>query len=281
MADQTEAEVTAQLAIESQRTTEVHHGKRYVYRDAQGELQTLDLTDQLPAFKTGTVTVFDVEAFATYFAKHHDDDSEIYADLEKATITAVLDAHTAHGARWQQHRLVLELMPTPAWVTWTGQDRKLLKQQDFAEFLEDNIRDLAPAAQQPQANGRPVIDPAGMLELAQEFEATINASFKGGHRLKSGQTALTYVETITGGGSKDKPVEVPSEFNLAIAPFVDCETALITARFRFRVNAGGVSFMYALNSPDRRQQEAVEEITAKASAETGQHIILGQPVGRS
>ena len=168
MANQTEAEIVRDLAYQAVRPALLERGNQYAWITRDGALVEADLSDKMPAMKDGTVIVRDVESFGVYYDKHADDDSEVFADLDAGTITAVLDAHhsadwaarglTLDDARWQQHRLVLALKPTLPWVTWTAQNRKPMTQIDFADFLEDNRRDLDPDGG---------ITAADFLELAQ------------------------------------------------------------------------------------------------------------------
>jgi uncharacterized protein YfdQ (DUF2303 family) len=276
----TEAEVVRDLAMNAGQPNKLERGHRYAWLH-DGELVEADLSDDMPARRSGTVTVRDVVSFAHYFGKHADDDSEVFADLDKATVTAVLDAH--HGAeyrpgdndgyygpaRWQQHRVVLALSETKPWQTWVGLNGKAMKQQAFAEFLEDNRRDLDPGG---------VIKPADFLELAQSFHATMTAEFGSGIRLSTGETELTYKETTEARAGRTRKIEIPTEFALAIKPFDDCPASLIGARFRYRPTPDGAVFMYVLDDPVRHREEAVKNIVDRIQLELeGRPVMLGQP----
>src|SRR5712691_3492747 len=106
MAYLTEAEGVRDLAIKASRWHRVEAGEQYAWPNENGEIDRLDLSGDMPARKYGTVTVRDTDSFAAYWDKHHDADSEVYADLEAARVTAVLDAHQpaadgeGNGARW-------------------------------------------------------------------------------------------------------------------------------------------------------------------------------------
>jgi len=277
MADQTEAEVVADLAREAQRATIVEPGKRYVWVKADGSLKELDLSDSVPAFKTGTVVVKDIASFVEYYERHSDEDSEVFCDLDAGSVTAVLDAHrsVAHDeyvARWQKHRLVLQLQKTQPWVTWTEQDRKPLSQLQFADFLEDNRADLDPEGH---------VKAADFIEIAQHFHATVTHTFGNVNRLDNGDMEFTYKENTTearGGNPRNTTFDIPKEFTLRIKPFDDGEAELISARFRYRATPQGVVFLYVLDNPDRHVQEAVKEIVGRLSAELdGKTIMRGTP----
>jgi uncharacterized protein YfdQ (DUF2303 family) len=283
MAEHTEAEVIRDLTRECLRVQVVTPSAddQAVYRTDGGRLEFIDLETAVPNWKSGTVTVRDVASFAAYFAKHADDDSEIYADLTAATITAVLDAHHSadfsagevSGARWEEHRLTLALETTLPWKTWLSKNRTLMTQTDFAEFIEDNYRDIA---SRPATAHQPGIDNASLLELAQTFQASTKTEFVSAERLSSGEVQFVMKETTTASGGRDRKIDVPQEFDLTIAPYEDCSEALIAARFRYRKNPG-LQFMYVLNNPERHRQEAVKEITGKVAEATGRKIMLGAP----
>ncbi len=273
MADQTEAEVVRDLAYETARPAVLEPGRRYAWRSPDGVITETDLTQDLPPRRTGTVTVRDVASFAAYYEKHADDSSEVFADIAKATVTAVLDAHRGSNddfpARYQQHRLVLALQTTLPWRTWLGQDRVMMAQLAFAEFLEDNYRDIAPGG---------AVKAADLLEIAQSFQATTKSEFVSGQRLSSGEFELTMSEQATASAGRKRNITIPTEFDLAISPYEDCDAKVIAARFRYRATQDGLKLGYFLNDPARHAEQAVKDIVAKVSqALAGKVVMLGVP----
>src|SRR5579859_2951992 len=147
------AEVVRDLAVQGARPHKLELGEFYTLVTPHG-VKEIDLTADRwldwPKRKAGTVTVRNVASFKAYWDKHHDDASEVFADLGAGTVTAVLDAHGTYeqggggedGARWQQHRLILALTPTLPWQEWTAKDRKFMSQELFAEFIEEHASDV-------------------------------------------------------------------------------------------------------------------------------------------
>lgn len=246
---------------------------------SEGKVHTIDLTDdrflEFPRRKRGTVTVRNVASFAQYYGKHSSTFSEVFADLDAGTFTAVLDAHGPEGedVAWQQHRLILQLQQTLPWKTWTGRDRMMLAQQDFAEFLEDNARDVAANSADPKK----AVTAADLLEVAQHFQAHTKVNFTQGQRLATGQTQLTYTEEIEARAGQRGTVEIPAEFDLAIVPYEDCAPKIMAARFRYRLNNGKLTLGYFLNDPARTAREACEEIAAKIAQMCTVTVMHGQP----
>lgn len=289
MAEQTESEVVRDLAMDALKPVEVEAGSRYVWRDpdATDGVVELDLSRETPAFKEGVVTVRDVASFKTYWDRHSDSDSEVFADHEHGRFTAVLDAHHANRdsggerdpgkARWQQHHLVLALELTEPWKTWTKSDRTFAAQVTFAEFLEDNYSDLAPKDACKELDFPPV-DAATFLEVASHLQATQRLAWKEGVRLDNGDIKFGWDEDTQARGGIKGDLEVPSRFALAIAPYLDCDVALIPARFRFRqAQGGGLTLGYFLNQPERVRRAAVEEIGVKVAEVIGRPLMRGTP----
>jgi uncharacterized protein YfdQ (DUF2303 family) len=271
------AQVIRDLSYESSKPRELEPGVIYAWLDA-GQVHQVDLTGDeyldLPRRKRGTVSVRDVASFAQYHGKHAGEHSEVFADLDAATITAVLNAHAADGADWQDHRVTLTMVKTPQWITWTSHDSgsdsgRLMTQDRFAEFIEDNAADVAP--------GGPCTA-ADLLEVAQKFQAHTKVTFSSGKRLQSGETQFVYSEQIDGKAGDRGTIEIPNDFELAIAPFEDCEPYRVQARFRYRINSGDLRMGYHLNDPSRIFRDAVLQVVTKAEKECGDiKIMRGKP----
>jgi uncharacterized protein YfdQ (DUF2303 family) len=276
----------AQAIVEACELNEPVHqmepGKIYAVRQPGGGFTKLDLTGddyrQLPQRKLGTVAVRDVASLAQYFAKHSDSGSEVFADLDAAAITAVLDAHlgtddvpdafAGEGARWQAHRAVLAMKQTPEWQDWAGKNKTQMSQQAFAEWIEDHAADIAPGGPATAAD---------LLEMAQHFHAHTKVTYSSAKRLKDGQTQLTYSEETTASGGGKGTIEIPDAFELAIRPFEDSEMYRVKARFRYRLVGGDLRMFYHLNDPDRTFRDAVLQVVAKAEEACKVTIMRGRP----
>lgn len=241
-------------------------GQIYGYK-LQGGVKVVDLDTaqyaarrERPRSKTGTVVVRDVASFAHYHAKHADTDTEIYTDLDNATVTAVLNAHQPAGdaPRWGDHRLMLELTETLPWKRWTEKDRKSMSQVDMADFLEDNLVDIA---DEP-------VPAATMLQVAAAFQATTKGSFSSKYNPSSGATSLTYEEEIhssSSGGGK-QPVAVPEKFAVLLSPFDDVDLWRMEARLRFRIESGRLKLSFVLDRPQDARRAAILQVVDKVEA---------------
>jgi uncharacterized protein YfdQ (DUF2303 family) len=284
--DTATAEVVRDLAIQATKPHCLDPGDYYALTTSTGAVVKIDLTGdeyrEFPKRKGGIVTVRNVASFARYYAKHADEGSEVFADLDKGTVTAVLDAHRGNdadgdglaageGARWQQHRLILGLVPTLPWQEWTAKDRDYMGQQAFAEFIEEHARDVDPAGK---------IQSADLLETAQNFKATLKVAITAGARVSSGQTQFSYIEEITATGQNAKrgTIEMPNEFDLLIAPYEDIEPAVMAVRLRYRIGQDkSLALGYFMNEPARVAREAVAKVVAKLAEECSVTVMHGQP----
>lgn len=218
---------------------------------------------ETPRRKRGTTVVRDAASFISLWSKHRASDSDIHADIDTATVTAVLNPHGVVVPGWGDHRISLRLAVSPEWERWTGIDGNLLSQQAFAEHIEDSLLDI----REP--------DGATMLEIAQSFEAAKSVEFESGERLASGQRRFTYKETVAAKAGQRGTLDVPSEFTLAIAPWANADRWKVTARLRYRIDSSGLRIGVKLDRLDDVRREAFEAVVAGLAEHTASPILLG------
>lgn len=250
---------------------------------AGADLKVLDLNElekpylDRPRRKRGTVHVQDADSFIGYLAKHALSETEVWADPAKRALVGVINAHTEadHNAAQsdlvpglaghRDHRVVLDLVVTKPWATWTGLDKKWLDQPTFAEHIEDNLVDVIHP------------DAATMLEIAQSLQATTNSEFQRAERLHNGQVTFRHVETTTAAAGQQGEFEVPTEFSLGLAPFEGADLKEVVARFRYRIRNGSLALSYALVRPDDVIREAYLEHVNAVSDAIDRPIFQGRP----
>lgn len=221
-----------------------------------------------PRRPRGTATVYEVDGLAVLWAKHsHLGVSEVYADPERFTVTAVLNADVGAGllAGHRDHRIHLVCRKSPAWIAWTASDGKLVDQTTFAEFLEDRLPEI--------------VEPTGatMLELAQSFQATTKVEFKGAVALTSSTRKLQFEETATAKAGQRGDIEIPATFQLALQPFLGSAAYRVTARFRYRIRDGHLTIGYRLDRPDEVLREAFSDVQRSVSEATESPVVIGSP----
>lgn len=278
----TENDAIIEIAEEAARAqtepVQLVPGTIYAFPTAGGpELVDLD-TDEytkrlpIPQRKTGATTVETVASFSSYYAKHSDEDSETYVNVDRRIITAVLNAHSQETPRWGDHRLHLQLKCTRSWTEWTANDRKWLPQREFAEFIEEHLGDI----REPAA--------AEMLEMAQNFQAKTTVKFASGTRLSSGEMTLNWEETTDATAGAKGHIKIPSTFKIAVKclelPVVEGWDPVVyglDARFRYRIERGQLAVSYLLDDSAAVLRDAVLAVVEQVEDGLGIEVLRGTP----
>ncbi|MFF7550897.1 DUF2303 family protein [Streptomyces canus] len=259
----------AALAQQALAPKQVEPGGIYLVATANGDVKTMNLTG--PDYtgkldrKTGTTTVRDAESFLAYWTKHHDDNSEVYADNERLTVTAVLDANETAQPRFGGHRLHLALRETETWKQWARFNGELMGQDEFAEFLEDHLPELL----EPSA--------ADMLEIAQSFQAAQKVDFQSASRLNSGQRQFQYVETVQSKAGQKGQLTVPETFVIGLVPFDGSVGYKLTARLRYRIGQQGLRLGYKLDRPEETRKTAFADVVKAIGEQIDTPVMNGTP----
>lgn len=153
---------------------------------------------------------------------------------------------------------------------WLGHNGKVMEQVAFAEFCEDWMSVIA----SPPA--------ADLVEMVQDFQATVSASFKSGFKLSNGQRVMEYTEQIDQ-AVKGGAVAVPQTIRLAMPIWRGAaDRHELTARIRTRVNHGGAGKLgigYKLDRPTDVIDAAFEAEVARVQEYIGRPVLRGTPAG--
>lgn len=264
-----DTQAIAALAQQALAAKEVEAGGIYLVATASGDVREFDLTGSRYTGrldrKTGTTVVRDAASFLTYYAKHKDDASEVYSDVEKLSVTAVLDAHSADEPGFGEHRLTLALRRTKAWQEWLALDGQLVDQDRFANFLEDQL----PYLENPDA--------ATMLEIAQSIKATTKAEFQSSSRLQSGERRFVFTEDTTAKAGSKGDLQIPETFVIAVPPFEGASPYRMNARFKYRLGGGHLHLGFKLEQPEERAKAAFADVLAAIAEGIDTPVLNGTP----
>lgn len=257
-------------AIASAEPTVLHAGHQtiWIHTAARG-LERVDVSSTLsaPPRKVGKTVVFDAASFNMMIADNSDAGNiAIYLDRNpiKPSIVAVLNGHGKGGPGWSDFRVAIEFRPTPQWVKWQGIDGKMLPQAAFAEFIEDNLDDIASP---PKAD---------FLEIVTYLQATRTVDFKSGLRLSSGAIQFQNLESIDAKVSAGS-VAVPEQFTLGIAPMFGSPAYSIPVRFRYRLQEGKLTLGVKLQRIESLMETLVNEVVAKIERGANISVLDGLP----
>jgi uncharacterized protein YfdQ (DUF2303 family) len=288
--------IAREAGVNDSNKPEVHEieGKKFlVQRD--GRMSPLVAPESVlenPRRKRANVSLYEALSFIMYVNAHKiPGRTHIFAKATElgAAFTAVIDYHDQERdgrpvkdvadevaphtaartilAHRGEHVVMLKLETTPEWRRWVENDKKLMPQETFLEFLEENQNDIIHP------------DQATVLETIQLLQGTKTVNFKGGKNLKTGAIALQYVETIDVRGqpqSHEATSEVPDKLQLGIVPFIGANGIEIEARLRFRIGPDGkLSFAYLLNRPYQVIEDAFTVARADIEQQTGLPVLLG------
>ena len=253
---------TAQRALPAQVLDSTPHQK-IVYTSDHG-VQAIDLTKTQPApfRKTGTVTVFEAESLNKLLVDNAVPGATtvyINPDAAKPAIVAVINGNGAAGPGFGDFRVSIGFRETPQWAKWKGIDGRLLPQADFAEFVEDNLADIATP------------DGATMMEIVTYLQATRSVEFRSGVKLSNGAVHLTNNEDIqaqVGAGN----IAVPETFEIALSPIFGVQPFKVPARFRYRIEDRKLKMGFKL--------QRIEDVMAQIIKDIEAEIVLPEGVAK-
>lgn len=265
------ADLAAKGATPLVITTEKEH---FIIVPAGTELKSLRefQFSEPPIKKIGTVQVEDVPSFAGYFMRFRDKDSMIFGLPEKFTFTGILDYHVeADGpARRKEHKVHLELRQTKRWKTWHGMNRQPKAQEEFAQFIEDNLPDIYA----PEGTSFP--SAAVMLEVSRSLTASSSYQFSSVTNLKNGQKGVCFREVIEGQAGPAGELQIPDEFNIRVPIFLNQKPIDVRCRLRFRISSGKLAMWYDMLRVDEMLAAEFETARVAVAAAAGAEVLLGQ-----
>lgn len=273
------AKVVEQLTREAVAPHEIEPGL-YLAPDAETGSRVIDVRDQIqrtkdhPLRKTGAVTLTQHDSFTAYLAKHGMLETELWADVDKDRVVAVINAHGGSAdhtirdegrAGWGDHRATLQLTATQDWRDWTGNSGKFLPQTEFAEFVEQHLPNfLRPSA-------------ADMLELAQTIKGHTKVSFESSKRVKSGETAIEWREDTTAAAGKKGTLEIPDTIDLGMQVYEGGVPYRLVARFRYRIGGGQLVLGYVLERAGDVKRDAFAQVVQQVATDSAREVWHGTP----
>lgn len=242
-----------------------------------------------PERRTGTARVTTLESFVALARRFADPHSAIFAvdDRNAPRLITVLDYHeqTAAGApRFGTHRIEYAFPLSEEWRAWTRfAARDSISQTDLATFLEEHIVDVrAPESigEETAALGKQLgityAGPDALMALSRGLSVRVDQKVVQAVNLSTGEATLGFEETHRerdGSG----PLKVPGGFVIAIPVFRGGGRYAISARLRYRVREGAVTWRVALHRVDAVFDDAFTRACGEAMAGADLPLFYGQP----
>lgn len=222
------------------------------------------------------VTLLDVPSFLAYLTANTFNDGEspgpefswgtgtleVWADVDRGTVTATLDGLDG----WRNHAATLRLQKSREWLEWESIDGKLLKQDEFAEFIEDHLSTIG--------------DPNGalLLEIAQTLSGTVGAKFSGKTILKDGSRSVHWEEHTEAAVGAKGDLKIPDQLTLVLRPFQGSQPVVVPARFRFRpIQGGGILIGVKMNEPERLLEDTFSMVVDEVRENLPVPVLNGRP----
>lgn len=218
---------------------------------------------ETPKRNAFTARMGDAASFITYVADHAGDNTRLYATLKPAVFLALFDdVAIDNEPAWRGWRCEYAPQFSREWATWMGADKRKFTQTEFAEFLQDNLPD--------------VVKPPGaeLLELALNFEASINGTFVSAQRMDNGNVNFSYrVDTAQAAHA----VQMPSAIALALPVFEGDALREMQARLKWRIEQGKLTISYEIVRPHKVMEQAFMDTWARIAEGTNMTILRGRP----
>ena len=227
-----------------------------------------------PRFLVASPTFHDPAAFVAYVNDFKDTRSRIFYSQDGKAV-AVIDYHDdvgdapAHG----DHLAHLGLIRSPEWLAWSRNSEKQMTQQEFAEFLEDNLLDIIVPA---DTDGP---DAAAMMEVAEGLNATSNSTFRQATNQANGSVNFAWQEDVQGSVGAGR--SVPKVFHVGLRPFMGCNPYPVQCMLRYRVSGGKLSLHFKALRLEQITESALDGVVAKIAEGTGIAPALGAHDGKA
>ncbi len=267
MTEQNRTEVDAAASIGSTLAeAEYIDGIPYVVVPSGYQVNCLESFLAAPQRTKGHTTLNDARSFIAFIKLNmlgSGLDAVIYGNYEKSQFKAIFNHGTLLEPGWGDHTASYACPKSLEWLAWTGLDKRRMTQVEFAEFIENNLPNIA--------------NPPGaeMLEISRSLEAKKQVSFASGIRLSNGQHQLSYQEEISGTAAKGQ-LNIPEIFTIGIPVFHGGIVYAVDARLRYRIHDGGkMQMWYELVRPHVILEDAFNGLWKGIAEGTGIDILNG------
>lgn len=227
-----------------------------------------------PRRKIAKVKMHDAESFIDYTRRHGSlTDSTIWciADYKagKVGFTAILNDHGEEEsqAAFRDHRATFSPEFSEEWNRWTSKNKQPFNQAAFAEYIEENLKDIASVEGSPTG--------AQMLEMALAFEANQDMKFKSAIRLQNGGVQMAFTQDDDAGTLAK--MSAFDRFTVGFPVFWNGDAYRIDARLRYRVREGKLTFWFELIRQDLILEAATQTLITVIRDKTGNPFFFGEP----
>lgn len=260
----------AELYSDSQKS----HIKRYALPPGWTEkiFDEEKLLEQ-PHRKSGSILLDDDDSFIAYINRHKIEDySTIYCQADykesKVNFNCVINDHGGDqfDQQWRDHAALYQPEFSEEWRRWIGGNKRQLSQLEFAMFIEENLNDIAAPEGMPTGSQ--------LLEMALSFQANQDLRFKSAIRLQNGGVNMSFVQDDD--NQTLATMQMFEKVAIGIPVFWNGDAYQITARLRYRVREGKLTFWYELIRSDKTLEHATKQLIEKIKLGTALPLYFGR-----
>lgn len=229
------------------------------------DLETVPPLDRPLTHIHQTTTLLDMDSFNDYVVHFKTPATRIFAvpgylNSGIAQFRAAMDFHeTSDKAGYGHHNAIYQPPYSEEWKRWTKAG--VMKQAEFAEFIEENRRDIVTP------------DAANLLDLVRRFKATKKQDYDSLVYQPDGSTAINWVDKTT---SATGVIPVPETLKLGIPVFFQGARYEINVFMRYKLTEGILAFTIKVDRPDYAEQTAFDVIKNEIANATGLRVYLGK-----
>lgn len=235
-------------------------------------VQLNDSRAEVPRRHRGTATLTEIASFIAHVNRHKDGSSVVFADTANVKLTAVLNYNQKgqDDPRWGDLRAVYACPLSDQWKLWTGRNGQKFKQEDFAQFIEDHMDDLA----SPTGSGadKDLPAPNEVLTMARNLTVRTKGEFSKTIDPVTGNFTLVNKNENETGSTK-----IPRAFLLQLPVFEAGAMYAVEARMRLEFQGAVPIFSYLLYRAEEIKRDAFNEVRTMVEQRTELPLFAGAP----
>ncbi|SEG15963.1 DUF2303 family protein [Marinobacterium lutimaris] len=225
-----------------------------------------------------------IEDFIRYHNRYANKDSTVFANIDTGSFKSVIDYHEAPCfADNCDHTANYTCPETNEWASWKRHSGDWMKQNEFAEFLQDNhLQIYKPKEEEFKPEELDVVvdklpDSTTMIEIANTLQVTSESKVTQGQNLHNGAMRISYTDEVDGRAGPNNEIEIPTYFLLGIQLFKGGNHYMILCRLKYRKEGPSVRLRYELVRPHKAHERAVLDVIKRLRGETPVKDADGKP----
>lgn len=247
-----------------------------------------------PERRKGSAVLRSLDSFIDHTNRFKDDNSAVFAHpgkmkdgkiVQAPQFTTVLNYHMATAAgepRWGDHKSQYQFPISEQWEYWHNMDMEMMKQGDFAAFIEDRIADII-SPENPDDSITHLKNtlecefatPAELVTLSKGLTVRQDETVSNQVQLENGVTSVQY--TTKHSDANGAPIKVKSAFVIAIPVFEGGAFFRIGVRLRYRLKAGEIFWFIQMYRTDRVFEHVFNDACQRVNKGTGLPMFTGSP----